>query len=86
MKFHAGDFSLDTNPQLGRQVEIDSNQIEKLIESNQHYNMWEIANIFKISKSIKSLVKMKNVSFILQNNPYGFLDNPIVPTKFFVVP
>ena len=28
--------------------------------------MWETANILKISKSIKLLVKMKNVSFILQ--------------------
>ena len=27
-KFHAGDFSLDDAPQLDRQVEVDSNQIE----------------------------------------------------------
>ena len=26
MKFHAGDFSLEDAPQLGRPVEIDSNQ------------------------------------------------------------
>ena len=37
-----------------------------LIETNQPYTMREIANILKISKSITLLVKMKNVSFILQ--------------------
>ena len=30
------------------------------------YTMWEIADIIKISKSIKLLMKMNNVSFILQ--------------------
>ena len=49
--FHAGDFSLDDAPWLGRPVEGDSDQIETLIENNQHYTMWEIANILKISKS-----------------------------------
>ena len=33
---------------------------------NQHYTTWEIANILKMSKSIKLSVKMKNVSFIWQ--------------------
>ena len=47
-KFHAGDFSLDNAPRLGRPV--DSDQIETLIENNQHYTTWEIANILKISK------------------------------------
>ena len=37
-----------------------------LIENNQHYTTQEIALILKISKSIKLLVKMKNISFILQ--------------------
>ena len=36
MKFHAGDFLLDDAPQLGRPVEVDSDQIETLIENNQH--------------------------------------------------
>ena len=31
-KFHAGDFSLDDAPWLGRQVGVDSNQIKTLIE------------------------------------------------------
>ena len=35
-KFHVGDFLLDYVPQLGRPVEVDSNQIESLIENSQH--------------------------------------------------
>ena len=50
-KFRAGDFSLDDAPRSGRSVEVDSNQIETLIENNQRYIMLEIANILKISKS-----------------------------------
>ena len=50
-KFHAGDSSLDDAPRSGTPVEVDSHQIETLIENNQHYTTWEIANIFKISKS-----------------------------------
>ena len=34
-KFHAGDFSLDDAPRSGRPVEVDSDQIETLIEGNQ---------------------------------------------------
>ena len=48
-KFHAGDFSLDVAPQSGRPVEVDSNQIETLIENNQRYTTREIDDI--ISKS-----------------------------------
>ena len=66
VKFCAGDFSLDDAPRSGRPVEIDSEQITALIENNQCYTTWEIVDILKISKSIKLLMKMKNVSFILQ--------------------
>ena len=41
---------LDDAPRLRRPVEVDSNQIETLIENNQCYTTWEIANILKISK------------------------------------
>ena len=34
VKFRAGDFSLEGAPQLGRPVEVDSDQIETLIENN----------------------------------------------------
>ena len=76
-KFCAGDFSLDNGPWLGKPIEVDSDQMETLTENNQHYTMKEIADIIKISKSIKLLVKMKNVPFILQKKPYRFLANPI---------
>ena len=51
VKFRAGDFSLDDAPQSGRPVEVDSDQIEALIENSQHYTKQEIADILKISKS-----------------------------------
>ena len=67
-KFHGADFSLDNASWSGRPVEVDSDQIKTLTENDQHYTMWEITNILKLSKSIKLLVKMKNVSFILWKN------------------
>ena len=50
-RFRAGDFSVDDAPQLGRPVEVDSDQIETLIENNQRYTTREIADILKIPKS-----------------------------------
>ena len=83
MKFHAGCFALDDVPQLGGPVEVDGDQIETLIESNQHYTTQEIANILKISKSIKLLVKMKNVSLILRKiNHMNVLTNPIYSLRY----
>ena len=75
MKFRAVDFSLDNAPQSGRPVEVDSDQIKTLID-NPHYTMWEIANIFKISKLIKLLVKMKNMSSISWKKPHGLFGHP----------
>ena len=65
VKFYARHFFLDDAPWSSRPVEVDSDKIETLIENNQHYTMWEIADILKISKSIKLPVEMKYVSFIL---------------------
>ena len=65
VRFRAGDFLLDNPPHLGWPFEVDSDQIETLIENNQGYTMWETASVLKIFKSIKLLVKMKSVSFIL---------------------
>ena len=53
-------------PQSGRPIEVDSNQIETLIENNLHHTLREIADILKISKSIKLLVKMKNVFYLTE--------------------
>ena len=76
VNFHAGEFFLDDAPQSGRPVEVDSNQIETLIENNQHYTTWEIVYILKISKPIKLLVKMKNVPFILQKKTNELFGQP----------
>ena len=76
-KFRAGDFSLDDAPPPGRPVEIDSDQIKTLIEKNQCYTTQKIADILKISKSIKLLAKMKKVSVILWKKTYHLFTNPI---------
>ena len=75
-KFHAGDFSLHNDPWLGRLLEIDNDQTETLTENNQRYTTWEIADILKISRSIKLLVKMKNVSFILWKRLHRLFGQP----------
>ena len=56
---------------LDRPVEVDSDQMKTLIENNQHYTMWVIADILRIPKSIKLLVKM---CLIFKENP---LANPM---------
>ena len=72
-RFLAGPCSTVRGP-----VEVDSDQAETLIENNQCYTMQEIADILKISKSIKLLVKMKTLPFILQKKTqWIFLPKPI---------
>ena len=66
VKFHAGDVSLDDAPQSGRPVEVDSNQIETLIESSQRFTMQEGADKLKISKTMKLLVKMKTCVYFME--------------------
>ena len=65
VKFRAGNSSLDDAPRSGRPAEVDSDQIKTLIDNNQYYTTQERADILKISQSVKLLVKMKNMSFIL---------------------
>ena len=77
VKFHAGDSSLDNSPRLGRPVEVDSDQTETLIE-HKCYTTQEIADILKISKSMRLLVKMKNVSFILWKKHIRIFGQPSV--------
>ena len=50
VKFHAGDFSLDNAPWSSRSAEVDSDQIETLIENIQPYTIQEIADILRIFK------------------------------------
>ena len=80
VKSFAGDFSLDGAPRLGRPVEVDSDQIETLLENNQCGIMQEIADILKISKSIKLLVKMKMCLLFYGRIHRAFLANPIQPS------
>ena len=81
VKFRAGDLSLDDAPQSGRPVEVDSDQIETLIENNQCYTTRNIADILKIPKSIKLLVKMTNESFVLQRKPDRLFGQPSTSTR-----
>ena len=86
VKFHAGDFSLDDDaPRSGGPVEVGSNQIETLTENNQRCIMWDIANILKVSKSIKLLVKMKKVSFILWKKLNGLFGQPNISRVYCVM-
>ena len=41
VKFHAGDFSLNDAPQSRRAVEVDSDQIETLVENKAIYHTGE---------------------------------------------
>ena len=78
MKFRAGDFLLDGDaPRSGRPLEVVSDQIETLIENNQRYTMWEIADVLKMSKSITLLVKMKNVSYFM-GKPHRLFGQPSI--------
>ena len=73
VNFHvAGDFSLDDASQSGRPVEFDSNQIETLIENNQHYTTREIANILKISKSTVTGENEKHVFYFMGETKQTF--------------
>ena len=76
VKFQAEGFLQDNAQWLGRPVEVDSDQIETLIENNQHHTTQEIANILKISKSINLLLKTKNVYFVLQKKLNGLFSQP----------
>ena len=80
VKFCARDFSLDDAPWSGRPVEVDSIEIETVIENNQHYTIPERANILKLYKLIKLLVKMKNVSLILWKKLNGCFGHRIIHT------
>ena len=65
VKFCARDVLLDSALWSSRPIEVDDDQGKTLTENNQCYTMQQIADTLKISKSIKLLVKMKNVSIIL---------------------
>ena len=76
VKFRTEDFSLDDASWLGILVKVDSDQLGTLTENNQHYTTQKIADILKISKFRKLLMKMKNVSFILWKKLNGLFGQP----------
>ena len=69
-------FSLDDDPWSGGPVEIRSDHIETVVESNQHSTTQETADILKMSKSIKLPVKMKNVPYFTEKNLNGHFHQP----------
>ena len=83
-KYRAGDFSLDDAPWSGGPVEVHSDQIGTLIENSQHYTTREIANILKISKSIKLLVRMKNVPFSSWKKLNILFGQPNITVPFYL--
>ena len=66
---------LDDAPQSGGPVEVNSDKIETLVENNQCYTMQELADILKISKPVKLLVKMK-MCLVLQKKQCGLFGQP----------
>ena len=79
MKFRTGDFSLDNVPRLGKPVEVDSDQIKTLIETNRPYTMWKIADILKniqINKVIGD--NEKCVFYFTEKKTYGLFGQPNV--------
>ena len=72
-------FSLVNAPQLGRPVEGGGDKIKTLLENSQLYTMWDIANVLRILKSIKLLVKMRNVLLFYGKKQTDFLANAIFP-------
>ena len=74
VKFCAGDFSLDSAPWSGRPVEVDSNQIKTLIENNQHYTTWEVAEYSKYPNH--KVIGESEKFFILQKILNGLFGQP----------
>ena len=70
------DFWLDNAPRSGRPAETDSHQSETWTENNQRSTVQEIANTLKISKSIKLLMKMKNVSVFPEESSMDLVLSP----------
>ena len=73
VKLHAGDFQLDGAPHLGRPVEVDSDQIDTLIENNQHYAMQVSQNI----QSNKVIGENEKCVLFYGKNYMNFLANLI---------
>ena len=71
---------LDDAPQLARPIEVDSDQIETLIENSQCYTMQEIADILKISKSIVTGKNEKCIFYFMDKTKQTFW-----PTQYILL-
>ena len=71
MNFNAGDFLLDNALQSGSPVEV-GDQIKTLIENDQHYTTWEIANITQNIQINKVIGEMKNVFYFTEKTKQTF--------------
>ena len=77
---------MDDAPRSGRPVELESDQIKTLTENNEHYNTWEIADILKISNSMKLSVKWKTyLLFLWEKTQMDLLANPILGVLDMIV-
>ena len=65
--------SLDDAPWSGKPAEIDSDQIETLIEKNQHYTMWEIADMLKNMQINKVIGEKENCVLFYGKSHRDFL-------------
>ena len=65
-------FLLDDDPWSGRAVAVDSDQVETLIENDQRYTMWGIANILKIFKSIVIGENEKYAFYFMEKTTWTF--------------
>ena len=77
-EYCAGDFSLDDAPQSGRLVEVDSDQIEILIESDQRYHVGESRHTQNIQINKVIGENEKCVFYFIENSKWIFL-----PTQYF---
>ena len=73
VKFCAGDFLLDNALLWGRPVEVESDQIETLIENNWRYT-WYTQNI-QVNEIIGE--NEKCVFYFMEKNLMDFLANPV---------
>ena len=79
-KFRAGDVSLDYAPWSGRTVEVDSNQIEILIENNSTFCLVQDSGHTK-NIQINNIIGVNEKCVFYRKNETKFLANPTQPLE-----
>ena len=67
--------------QVGKPIEVNSDQMSTLTDNNQYYTTQEIAIILKIPTSIKLLVKNEKCVFYFTEKTYRLFGQPNVIFK-----